>query len=94
MRWVYPCGSPYRILGNFVLLNFRENGDFNNFVKNIFVNDPRGNIKGVAWQYFAKLNFALILQLSKICEIRENKAMRKFPGIRYHLLILEMCLLF
>ena len=39
-------------------LNFRENGDFNNFKKNIFANDPRGNIKGVAWQYFAKFNFA------------------------------------
>ena len=30
-------------------LNFRENGDFNNYVKNIFSNDPRGQlgIKGV-----------------------------------------------
>ena len=77
-----------------MLLNFRENGDFNNFVKNIFVNDPCGNIKGVAWQYFAKFNFALILRLSKICEIRGNKATQKFPGIQYHLLILEMYLLF
>ena len=89
MRWVCSCGSPYCILVNFVLLNFRENGDFN-----IFVNDPRGNIKGVAWQYFSKFNFALILRLSKICEIRGNKATRKFPGIQYHLLILEMYLLF
>ena len=28
-----------------MLLNFRENGDFNNFVKNIFMNDPCGQHK-------------------------------------------------
>ena len=35
-----------------------------------------GNIKGVVWQN-------LISRLSKICEICENKATRKFPSIRY-----------
>ena len=39
-------------------LNFRNNGDFNNFTKKNFTNDPHDNIKGVAWQYFAKFNFA------------------------------------
>ena len=39
-----------------------------------------GYIKGVAWQYFCKF---LISQLSKICEICDNKAMRKFPSILF-----------
>ena len=45
----------YCILGNFASLNFCENGDFNNFTKNIFVNDPRGQHKrrGMAIFYFA-----------------------------------------
>ena len=51
--------STYCIPGNFVSLNFHEYDDFNNFTKNIFANDPRvGNIKGVAWQYFAEFSFA------------------------------------
>ena len=40
-----------------MLLNFHENGDFNNFTKNIFANNPRGQHKGVAWQYFAEFSF-------------------------------------
>ena len=39
-----------------------------------------GYIKGVAWQYFCKI---LISQLSKIREICDNKAMRKFPSILF-----------
>ena len=39
-----------------------------------------GYIKGVAWQYFCKF---LISQLSKICEICDNKSMRKFPSILF-----------
>ena len=31
--------------GIFASLNFRENGNFNNFAKNIFMNDPRGHHK-------------------------------------------------
>ena len=34
-----------------------------------------GNIKGVAWQYFAKFYF----MTEQICEICENKVTRKFP---------------
>ena len=41
-----------------MLLNFHKNGDFINFAKNIFANGSLGNIKGVAWQYFAEFNFA------------------------------------
>ena len=40
-----------------MLLNFHKNGNFINFAKNIFANDSLGNIKGVAWQYFAEFNF-------------------------------------
>ena len=40
-------------------LNFHGYDDFNNFKKKFFANDPRvGNIKGVAWQYFAEFSFA------------------------------------
>ena len=49
----------YCILGIFALLNFHENGDFNNFTKNIFANDPCGQHKrcGTAL-LFTKFNFA------------------------------------
>ena len=68
----YHCQCPcYSTINReiFTLLNFCKNGDFNNFAKNISANEPLGNIKGVAWQYF--------------CKIRENKATRKFPGTVY-----------
>ena len=42
-----------------------------------------GNINSVAWQHFHKI---LILRLSKICEICENKVTRKFLGLWYLLL--------
>ena len=54
-------------------LNFYENGNFNNFVKNIFANDQRGQHKRCG---MAILSQNLISQLSKI---RENKATRNFP---------------
>ena len=38
------------------------------------------NIKGVAWQYFAKFNFVTEQIIREICE---NKATQNFPGIRY-----------
>ena len=37
--------STYCIPGNFVSQNFHEYDDFNNFTKNIFANDPRGQHK-------------------------------------------------
>ena len=49
----------------FASLNFYENGNFNNFVKIFSRMIHMGNIKGVAWQYFAKFNFAS----EQICEI-------------------------
>ena len=56
--------------------NFYENGNFNNFVKNIFANDPRGQHK--------KCGMAILSQnfISQLSKIRENKATRKFPGIQ------------
>ena len=33
----------------FASLNFHQNGDFNNFTKNIFANNPCRQYKGVAW---------------------------------------------
>ena len=58
------------------------NGDFNNFVKKIFMNDPRGQHKRYS---MAILLQNLISQLSEIREIRENKATQKFPSIRYYI---------
>ena len=47
-------------------------------MKNIFVNDPRGQHKRCG---MAILSQNLILQLSEIYKVRENKAMGKFPSI-------------
>ena len=52
-------------------LNFCENGNFNNFVKNNFTNDPREQHKRRG-----------IVIFRKICEICENKVTQNFPGIR------------
>ena len=60
----------YCILGIFALLNFHENGDFNNFAENIFANDPCGQHKRCGT---AILSRNLILRLSKIRKIHENK---------------------
>ena len=46
------------------------------------MNDPRGQHKRCS---MAILSQNLILQLSKIHEIHENKATQKFPGIRYYI---------
>ena len=56
----------------------RKNGNFNNFAKNIFVDDLYGQHKRCG---MATLLRNLISRLSKIHEIRENKAMQKFTGI-------------
>ena len=66
----------------FASLHFCENGDFNIIVKNIFTNDPRGQHKRCG---MAILLQNLILQLSKIPKICENKATQKFPSIWYNL---------
>ena len=60
----------------FASLNFRKNGDFNNFMKNVFVNDPRGQHK--------RCGMVILLRnlISGLSEIHENKVMQKFPGIR------------
>ena len=73
MYW--PSASDYRQI--FVSLNFRENGNFNNFTKNIFANDPRGQHK--------RCGMAILLRnlISRLSKSHENKATRKFPGIRY-----------
>ena len=73
-----------RILGN-----FRENGNFNNFSKNIFANDPRGQHKRCGMVILPR---NLISRLSKICEICENKAMQKFPvyGMSYRIRFLAL----
>ena len=51
-------------------LNFCKNGNFNIFGENIFADDPRGTIK--VWH--GNISRNLILRLSKIHEIHENKA--------------------
>ena len=69
---------PYSIPGNFCVAKFLQkiNGDFNNFVKKIFRNDPRGQHKRYS---MAILSQNLISRLSEIREIRENKATQNFP---------------
>ena len=53
---------------NFALLNFCENGDFNNYLQIIFLQMIHvGNIKGVAWQYFVKFNFTKFVKIKR-CE--------------------------
>ena len=47
-------------------------------MKNIFANDPRGQNKRCG---MAILSQNLILRLSEIYKVRENKAMGKFPSI-------------
>ena len=42
----------------FASLNFRENDNFNNFTKIFSRMIHMGTIKGVAWPYFTKFNFA------------------------------------
>ena len=39
----------------FALLNFCENGDFNNFVNNIFANDTRGQHKRCGMAIFCEI---------------------------------------
>ena len=51
---------------NFALLNFRKNGDFNNYLRIIFLQMIHvGNIKGVAWQYFVKFNFTKFVKIKR-----------------------------
>ena len=54
----------------FASLNFPKNGNFNNFVKNIFANDPHGQHKRCGMVILLR---NLISRVSKICEICENK---------------------
>ena len=56
--------------GNFCIAKFHENGGFNNFAENIFANDPCGQHKRCGT---AILSRNLILRLSKIRKIHENK---------------------
>ena len=60
-----------------MLLNFHENGDFNNFTKIIF-----------ACGQHKRCGMAILLQnlisgLSKIRKNQENKVIRKFASIQY-----------
>ena len=43
----------------FASLNFRENGNFNNFAKIFSRMIHVGNMKGVALQYFTNFNFLI-----------------------------------
>ena len=52
---VYVNSPIYR--ENFALLNFYENGNFNNFAKNIFTNDPHGQHKRRGMAVFRKILF-------------------------------------
>ena len=63
-----------------MLLNFRENCDFNNFAKYIFTNDPCGQHIRCGMVMLLR---HLISRLSKIREIWKNKATQKFLSIRY-----------
>ena len=60
----------------FVSLNFHKNGDFTNFVKNIFANDSCRQNKRCG---MAILLWNLVLRLSKIHEICEIKQRENFP---------------
>ena len=57
-------------------LNFHENGDFTNFVKNIFVNDSCGQNKRCRMTILSR---NLVLRLSKIHKICEIKQRENFP---------------
>ena len=64
---------------NLLLPNLPYSGKF---VRKLFLQMIHvGNIKGVAWQHFWR---NLILQLSQICEICENKVTQKYPVIQYY----------
>ena len=47
----------YHIPGNFHVAKFFENGDFNNFAKNIFTNDSRGQHKRRGMAIFCEIQF-------------------------------------
>ena len=57
-------------------LNFHKNGNFTNFAKNIFANDPCGQHKRCG---MAILLRNLVLRLSKIHEICKIKQHENFP---------------
>ena len=78
--WPQICFSActYYVLGNFRIAKLSRK---DNFVKNIFTNDPRMQYKRCG---MVILLWNLISWLSKTREIRENLATQKFPTVYYH----------